>query len=155
MKKRSVLVLLLATLTIGSTVPAAAAPYGCGRNGGCGKNAGCGQNYMDNNGDGICDNFLDENGDGINDNCIGGGQGKDSNMNPNGKNTANSSTVNKNTIKKVQKRLNKIGYDCGTANGTMNAKTKKALRKFKKACGLKADAVIRASTLKALGLSNS
>ena len=64
MRKRSILV-LLTTLTIGTAVPAAAAPYGCGRN------PQCGQYYVDANGDGICYNFVDNNGDGINDNCPG------------------------------------------------------------------------------------
>ncbi len=192
MKKRSIFVLLLTTLTIGTAVPATAAPCGygrgphCGQNyvdadgdgvcdnytyaggngfngNGCGRNPYCGQNYVDADGDGICDNFVDNNGDGINDNCpgFGNGQGR---RNGQGqykataassakRNTAKKTVVKKSTIKKVQKRLNKIGYKCGKANGVMNAKTKKALRRFKKAKKLKINSTIDTSTLKALRIS--
>ena len=163
MRKRSILVLLLTTLTVGTAVPAAAAPYGCGRN------PQCGQNYVDANGDGICDNFVDNNGDGRNDNCPGYGKGQGLGCG-NGQGlgqgqyntpTANSvknttvkkAAVKKNTIKKVQRRLNKIGYNCGKINGIMNAKTKNALRNFKKAKGLKANCIVNTSTLKALQIS--
>ncbi|MCI9098724.1 MAG: peptidoglycan-binding protein [Lachnospiraceae bacterium] len=158
MRKRSILV-LLTTLTIGTAVPAAAAPYGCGRN------PQCGQNYVDANGDGICDNFVDNNGDGRNDNCPGYGNGQGWGQGqyntPAGsvKNNAakkavvKKAAVKKNTIKKVQRRLNKIGYRCGKINGIMNAKTKNALRKFKKTKGLKANCIINTSTLKALRIS--
>jgi len=36
------------------------------------------------------------------------------------------------TVKKVQARLNKAGYKCGSANGVYNAKTKKSIKKFQK-----------------------
>ena len=179
MKKRSILVLLVAALTIGNAVPAAAAPYGCGRN------PQCGQNYVDIDGDGVCDNFVDANGDGINDNCPGYGNGRGCGNGPgygNGQgcgngpgygnvqgkgqgqykvptasstklNTINKAATKKKTIKKVQKRLNKIGYNCGKANGIMNKKTKNALRKFKKAKGLKANISIDGLTLRTLGIS--
>lgn len=163
MKKRSILVLLLTTLTIGTAVPAAAAPYGCGRN------PQCGQNYVDANGDGICDNFVDNDGDGRNDNCPGYGNGLGlgcGNGQKRGQcqyntpaassvknNTVKKAAVKKNTIKKVQRRLNKIGYRCGKINGIMNAKTKNALRKFKKTSGMKANCIINTSTLKALRIS--
>ena len=121
MRKRSILV-LLTTLTIGTAVPAAATPYGCGRN------PQCGQYYVDANGDGICDNFVDNNGDGRNDNCPGYGNG--------------------------------MGPGCGNGQGlgqgqynTPSAKTKNALRKFKKTKGLKANCIINTSTLKALRIS--
>lgn len=174
MKKRSVSVLLLATLIIGSAVPAAAGPH-CGGGGGrgfCGGGGGrgpqCGQYYVDSNGDGICDNFVDNNGDGINDNCPGYGQGQGqgqgrgqggaavaspSESTAAKKTTAAKAPTKKATIKKVQKRLNKIGYNCGKANGIMNKKTKNALKKFKKTKGLKANTVINKTTLKALGIS--
>lgn len=159
MKKRSVIVLLAAALTIGNAVPAAAAPY-CG-----GGNGRCGQNYVDADGDGVCDNFVDEDGDGINDNCpaFGNGQGLQNNQAQEQskavtavsakKNNVKKAGVTKNMIKKVQKRLNKIGYNCGKVSGTMNAKTKKALKKFKKENGLKANSSITARTLKALKIS--
>lgn len=72
-------------------------------------------------------------------------------------NTANSSSpagfVSKHTIKKVQKRLNKLGYNCGKADGVMGSKTKKALKKFQKDNDLKADGIIGKKTLEALDLS--
>lgn len=61
-------------------------------------------------------------------------------------------TVSKSTVRKVQKRLNRIGYRCGRANGVMNAKTKKAVRRFKRDCGLRANCAIKKSVLRALGL---
>ena len=144
MKKKSIAVLLLTTLMIGSTIPVTAAPC-CG---GRGSDPRCGQNYVDANGDGACDNFVDNNGDGINDNCPGSIQ------NTAVKNAAATKTVTKkSTIKKVQRRLNKIGYRCGKVNGVMNAKTCNALREFKMAEGLKANSVINQSTLKVLGIS--
>ncbi len=36
------------------------------------------------------------------------------------------------TVKKVQAKLNKAGYKCGSANGVYNAKTKKSIKKFQK-----------------------
>ncbi len=148
MKKRSILVLLLTTLTIGSAIPATAAPYCCGRN------PQCGQNYVDADGDGICDNFVDNNGDGINDNCPGNGQGQGR-----GQYKAPTASLQKNnaakkdTIKKVQRKLSEFGYRCGKINGIMNKNTKNALKRFKKTKGLKANAVINRATLKALKIS--
>ncbi len=168
MKKKSILVLLLATLTIGSAVPAAAAPHCGGRGPQCGgRGPQCGQNYVDADGDGICDNFVDENGDGINDNCPGYGQGYGQGLGLGRgqrrgavtapvqntvvkKNVTKKAVTKKNTIKKVQRRLNKLGHRCGKVNGIMNAKTKNALRDFKRTNGLKANSVINGSTLKAL-----
>lgn len=168
MKKKSIFVLLLTTLTIGSAVPAAAAPY-CGGRGPQygGRGPQCGQNYIDADGNGICDNFVDQNGDGINDNCpgygqgAGRGQGQGQGLGQRG--TAAASPVQntvvkktgtkKNTIKKVQRKLNKIGYRCGKVNGVMNAKTKKALKDFKKTKGLKVNSALNRSTLKALRIS--
>lgn len=186
MKKRSILVFLLAAaLTVGNAVPTVAAPYGGGRGG------RCGQNYVDANGDGVCDNFVDANGDGINDNCPGYGNGQgcgNGQRRGNGQGCGNGpcvqnktttaspvknngvkkavvkkastkkvvvkkATIKKATIKLMQKRLNKIGYNCGKANGTMNKTTKNALKKFKKASGLKANSSITKATLKALRIS--
>lgn len=164
MKKKSIAVLLLTTLMIGSAIPVTAAPC-CG---GRGSGPRCGQNYVDNNGDGVCDYFVDNNGDGINDNCPGYGYGQgqgqrrgqggagvaSSAQNTVVKNVAATKTVTKkSTVKKVQRRLNKIGYHCGKVNGVMNAKTCNALREFKMAEGLKASSTINQSTLKALGIS--
>lgn len=149
MKKRSILVVLAAALTFGNVVPVAAAPFGSGRNG------RCGQNYVDADGDGVCDNFVDEDGDGVNDNCpgLGNGQGRRNGQGQVQPKAPAASTAKKSTIKKVQRRLNNIGYNCGKVNGVMNAKTKKSLIKFKKTKGLKPNSVIDKPTLKALRIS--
>ncbi len=56
-------------------------------------------------------------------------------------------------MKKVQKRPNELGYDCGTPYGIMGAKTKRALKRFERDSGLKADGIIGNKTLNALDLS--
>lgn len=40
------------------------------------------------------------------------------------------------TVKKVQNKLNKLGYKCGKADGSYGAKTKKAIKKFQKKKGM-------------------
>ena len=153
MKKRSIVVLLAVALTIGNAVPATAAMCRHGRN------PQCGQNYEDADGDGVCDNFADADGDGINDNCLGNekkqgqGQCKAVTADSAKKNNERKAGAKKGIIKKVQKKLNKIGFNCGKANGTMNAKTKKALKKFKRTKGLKANSLIDSKTLAALSIS--
>ena len=64
-----------------------------------------------------------------------------------------SSSVSRNTVKKVQKRLNRLGYACGTPDGVMGSKTKKALKKFQEDHELEADGIIGRKTLRALHLS--
>lgn len=61
--------------------------------------------------------------------------------------------VSKSTVKKVQKKLNRCGYSCGTADGVMGTKTKKALKKYQKDNGLTVDGVIGKATLESLGLA--
>ncbi|MDE6887476.1 MAG: peptidoglycan-binding protein [Eubacterium sp.] len=63
-----------------------------------------------------------------------------------------SAAVSSSTVKKVQKKLNRLGYECGTADGIMGSKSKKALKKFQRDHELQADGVIGKKTLKALGL---
>ena len=65
------------------------------------------------------------------------------------------SSVRRNTIKRVQKKLNRCGYNCGTADGVMGTKTKRALKQFQRDNNLKADGVIGQQTLAALGLANA
>lgn len=67
--------------------------------------------------------------------------------------TSKAGTVSKTTVKKVQTRLNKLGYSCGTADGVMGAKTKKALKRFQRDHDLEIDGIIGKKTLKALKLS--
>lgn len=61
--------------------------------------------------------------------------------------------VSRSMVKKVQKKLNRCGYNCGTADGIMGTKTKKALKKYQRANGLTPDGIIGDATLKCLGLS--
>lgn len=67
-------------------------------------------------------------------------------------NQSNQTSVKKSTIKKVQKKLKKLGYPCGKAKGIMNKKTQKALRRFQRDHCLKVNGVIKKQTLRALGL---
>ena len=57
-------------------------------------------------------------------------------------------------IKQVQTRLNELGYDCGTPDGSLGPKTKEVVKAFQKDKGLVVDGVIGPQTLKALGLAN-
>lgn len=62
-------------------------------------------------------------------------------------------SVSKTTVKRVQKLLNRCGYNCGTADGVMGTKTKRALKSYQRDNGLKADGAIGQQTLEALGLA--
>lgn len=63
-------------------------------------------------------------------------------------------TVSKATVRKVQRTLNRCGYNCGTADGVMGTRTKRALKSYQRDNGLKADGAIGQQTLIALGLAN-
>lgn len=54
------------------------------------------------------------------------------------------------TVKKVQNRLNKLGYQCGKADGSCGARTKKAIKKFQKKKGLTVNGKINKTLLKKL-----
>lgn len=56
------------------------------------------------------------------------------------------------TVKKVQNRLNKLGYHCGTANGICGTKTKTAIKKFQKKKGITVNGKINKTLLKKLNL---
>ncbi len=56
-------------------------------------------------------------------------------------------------VKKVQKTLNDLGYDCGKADGVFGKKTKTALKKFQKDNGLKVDGKIGKQVKKALNIT--
>ncbi len=58
--------------------------------------------------------------------------------------------ITKSVIKKVQTKLNELGYDCGKADGKAGKNTKKALKKFQEDNGLKVDGVIGKEVLKSL-----
>lgn len=56
------------------------------------------------------------------------------------------------TVKKAQKKLNKLGYNCGKADGIMGTKTRSAIKKFQKAKGLKVTGTLNQKTKKKLGI---
>ena len=66
--------------------------------------------------------------------------------------SGSSSSVSRSIVRKVQKKLNRLGYNCGKTDGIMGSKSKKALKKFQKDHNLDADGVIGKKTLGALGL---
>lgn len=69
------------------------------------------------------------------------------------KSTNTSSTIsNYSQTQKIQTKLNGLGYNCGTPDGIMGAKTKEAIMKFQKANQLTADGIAGPQTLKKLGL---
>lgn len=71
----------------------------------------------------------------------------------NTKPTNSSSTIsNYGQIQKIQAKLNSLGYNCGTPDGIMGAKTKEAIMKFQKTNQLTTDGVAGPQTLKKLGL---
>ena len=53
-------------------------------------------------------------------------------------------------VKKLQNRLNELGYSCGSADGYFGVKTKNALIKFQMENGLSTDGILNDATLKAL-----
>lgn len=57
------------------------------------------------------------------------------------------------TVKKVQTKLNKLGYKCGKADGIYGTKTKKAIKKFQKKKGLTVNGKINKKLLKKLNIS--
>ncbi len=61
--------------------------------------------------------------------------------------------ITKSIIKKVQKALNKFGYDCGKVDGSMGKKTKKALKSYQEDNGLEVDGIIGKEVLKALDIN--
>ena len=57
------------------------------------------------------------------------------------------------TVKKVQKKLNKLGYKCGKADGIYGGKRKKAIKKFQKDNDLTLNGKINKTLLKKLEIS--
>lgn len=64
----------------------------------------------------------------------------------------NTKAVGNDLIKKVQSKLNSLGYNCGKADGIQGSKTTIAIKKFQKDKKLVADGIIGPKTLKKLGL---
>lgn len=68
--------------------------------------------------------------------------------------TKSKSTNNasKSDVKKVQKKLNELGYDCGSPDGVMGKKTRKALKEYQKDFDLKVDGIIGKEVKESLGI---
>lgn len=60
---------------------------------------------------------------------------------------------NVSTVKKVQKKLNKLGYKCGKTDGHCGSKTKSAIRKYQKKKHMSVNGKITKSLLKKLKIS--
>lgn len=58
-------------------------------------------------------------------------------------------------VRKVQKKLKELGYYKGSIDGIYGTATKKAVTAFQKNCGITADGIAGAKTLKFLGLGSS
>ncbi len=58
-------------------------------------------------------------------------------------------------VRKIQKKLKELGYYKGSVDGIYGAATKKAVTAFQKNCGITADGIAGAKTLKFLGLGSS
>ena len=65
---------------------------------------------------------------------------------------SSSTSSNSSLTKKVQAKLNKLGYNCGTPDGSMGPKTVSAIKKFQKAKGLKVDGSAGPATRRAMGI---
>ena len=65
------------------------------------------------------------------------------------------STYSKTTIKNVQKKLNKLGYDCGTADGVSGKKTKAAIKEYQEDNDLKVTGTINKTLLTNLGVKGT
>lgn len=61
----------------------------------------------------------------------------------------------KETIKKVQKKLNSLGYECGKADGIAGKKTKTSIKKYQKEHDLKSTGNINKNLLKSLGIKET
>lgn len=78
-----------------------------------------------------------------------------------GSSSSSSSTTGKKTskyyassiVKKVQKKLNKLGYDCGVEDGIYGTKTKNAIEEFQSDEGMTVNGKIKKALLKKLKIS--
>lgn len=58
-------------------------------------------------------------------------------------------------VRKIQKKLKELGYYSGSVDGIYGSGTQKAVKDFQKNCGITADGIAGAKTLKFLGLSST
>lgn len=56
------------------------------------------------------------------------------------------------TVKKVQKKLNKLGYKCGKADGSYGTKTKRAIKKFQRKKKMTVNGKIGKALVRKLGI---
>ena len=66
--------------------------------------------------------------------------------------SSSKSKVSKTVIKSVQRELNELGYDCGTADGIMGKKTKKVLKQYQEDNDLTVDGIIGKAVKESLGI---
>lgn len=78
---------------------------------------------------------------------------KDTSLKTEGKASEPKGKITKAVIKKVQTKLNKLGYDCGKADGKAGKNTRNALKKYQEDNGLKVDGVIGKEVLEAMGIN--
>lgn len=62
--------------------------------------------------------------------------------------------VTKDTIKKVQEKLNELEYNCGKADGILGSKTKTSIKKYQEDNNLTADGKITDDLLSALNIAS-
>lgn len=65
----------------------------------------------------------------------------------------NSKYYNTSTIRKVQRRLNKLGYQCGRADGHCGLKTKRAIKKYQRKKCIAVNGKITKTLLKKLKIT--
>jgi len=68
------------------------------------------------------------------------------------KSAATKNKASKSDVKKVQKALNALGYDCGKPDGVCGKTTKKRIKEFQEDTGVTVDGIIDAELMKALGI---
>jgi His-Xaa-Ser repeat protein HxsA len=71
---------------------------------------------------------------------------------PTGITAPSSASPRRDLVRQVQERLQTVGYNPGTIDGTMGPQTEQALRWFQNAQGLRSTGDLDAPTLNALGI---
>lgn len=68
------------------------------------------------------------------------------------KNKPKESPKYSNDMKRIQERLNELGYDCGEADGIKGPQTEQAIKNFQSDNGLEPDGIVGPATRSALGI---
>jgi peptidoglycan hydrolase-like protein with peptidoglycan-binding domain len=71
------------------------------------------------------------------------------------KQTASAAGAQDNVVSKAQKRLKELGYDAGTPDGVLGARTTDAIGQFQASRGLRVTKTLDQPTLSALGISGT